>query len=154
MTLKFSLFATLASAIALSFSSCSPYQQQGAGIGALGGAALGAIAGDDSRDVIRGAAIGAAAGTGYAAYKENQQRGSYNTSRNRYEREPYSQPRPSYQEAPAPQRPNYPFAKRTTNPNIVISPYPPYNSIDISGLDRNDTLAKDTSAGKIFRIPR
>ncbi len=129
--------------------SCTQYQQQGAGLGALGGAALGAIAGDDSSDVIRGAAIGAAAGTGVAAYQENQNKkaGNYNNGGDNY-RGPVSSQPPA---VPTAQR--YPLAKVTTNPNLVQSPYPPHNIIDISKLGPNETIARDTSAGKIFRIP-
>ena len=145
-----------ATSASLFFASCTPYQQQGAGAGALGGAAIGAIAGRDTSSVVRGAALGAAAGAGVAAYRENQRSNQGYQNQPRYDdRQPrYGDRQPDYRPAPEPTRPNYPFAKRTQNPNIVISPYPPYNSIDISGLDRNDTLAKDTSAGKIFRIPR
>ena len=149
------------SAIALSstltLTSCTPYQQQGAGAGALGGAAIGAIAGRDTSSVVRGAAIGAAAGAGVAAYRENQRNNTGYRDQPSYDDRGYNdryQRQPDYRPAPAPSQQNYPFAKRTSNPGIVISPYPPYNSIDISGLDRSDTLAKDTSAGKIFRIPR
>ena len=59
---------------ALALSHCTPYQQQGAAIGGLAGGALGAIAGDDHRDVLRGAALGAAAGTGIAAATESSGR--------------------------------------------------------------------------------
>ena len=53
--------------------------------------------------------------------------------------------------APAP-RPTYPEAKRTANPNQVISPYAPYNVIDVEGF-KSGALAKDPSNGKIFRVP-
>jgi hypothetical protein len=59
-----------------------------------------------------------------------------------------SEPPPS---APAP-RPAYPDAKRTANPNQVISPYSPYNVIDVEGF-KSGALAKDPSNGKIFRVP-
>lgn len=57
--------------------------------------------------------------------------------------------------APVPeatQRPTYPEARRTANPNQVISPYAPYNVIDVEGF-RSGALAKDPSNGKIFRVP-
>lgn len=49
----------------------------------------------------------------------------------------------------------YPTAKATSNPGEVISPYPPYNVIDISGppLFRSGQLARDPSNQKIFRVP-
>ena len=51
-----------------------------------------------------------------------------------------------------PARDEYPTAERTDNPNRVISPYSPYNVIDVEGF-RSGQLAKDPSNGKIFRIP-
>ncbi|MEO5913963.1 MAG: hypothetical protein ABIS50_06995 [Luteolibacter sp.] len=49
----------------------------------------------------------------------------------------------------------YPMAKRTANPNEVISPYEPYNVIDISGPPpfKSGQLARDPSNQKIFRVP-
>jgi hypothetical protein len=58
---------------------------------------------------------------------------------------------PDTDPAPAP-RPAYPEAKRTANPNQVISPYAPYNVIDVEGF-KSGQLAKDPSNGKIFRVP-
>ena len=54
--------------------------------------------------------------------------------------------------APQPRRDQYPMAERTANPNQVLSPYPPYNVIDVEGF-RTGQLAKDPSNGKIFRVP-
>jgi hypothetical protein len=49
----------------------------------------------------------------------------------------------------------YPTATRTENPDQVISPYEPYNVIDISGPPRIESgqLARDPSNRKIFRVP-
>jgi hypothetical protein len=49
----------------------------------------------------------------------------------------------------------YPVAKATANPDEVISPFPPYNVIDISGPPRfkSGQLARDPSNQKIFRVP-
>ena len=56
-------------------------------------------------------------------------------------------------ETPRPPTPNdYPVAQRTANPNHVISPYSPFNVINVEGF-RSGQLAKDPSNGKIFRIP-
>lgn len=49
-------------------------------------------------------------------------------------------------------RDQYPVAERTANPNHVISPYPPYNVINVEGF-RSGQLAKDPSNQKVFRIP-
>jgi len=54
---------------------------------------------------------------------------------------------------PQPTRPGeYPTATRTANPNEVISPYEPYNVIDIEGF-RTGQLARDPSNKQIFRVP-
>lgn len=57
------------------------------------------------------------------------------------------EPRP----APIP-RPSYPVARTTGQPGRVLSPYPPYNVIDVEGF-QSGALAKDPSNGKIFRVP-
>ena len=59
---------------------------------------------------------------------------------------------PEPQPVPRPTRDQYPTAERTDNPNQVLSPYAPYNVIDVEGF-RSGQLAKDPSNGKIFRIP-
>ena len=59
--------------------------------------------------------------------------------------------RPSPQ-MPPPSRDQYPVAQRTANPNQVLSPYSPYNVIDVEGF-RPGQLAKDPSNGRIFRVP-
>lgn len=59
---------------------------------------------------------------------------------------------------PPPTRPtppaagSYPTATRTANPNQVLSPYEPYNVIDVEGF-KSGQLARDPSNQKIFRIP-
>ena len=58
---------------------------------------------------------------------------------------------PDTKPAPAP-RPTYPEAKRAADPRYVISPYAPYNVIDVEGF-KSGALAKDPSNGKIFRVP-
>ncbi len=68
-------------------------------------------------------------------------------------------PAPPAQPDPAPPPPptpgNYPDAKATDNPMQVISPYPPYNVIDLSDLPDTSSgqLARDPSNNKIFRVP-
>lgn len=57
--------------------------------------------------------------------------------------------------APAPTPPGiggYPTATRTANPNEVLSPYEPFNVIDVEGF-KSGQLARDPSNQKIFRIP-
>jgi len=149
----------IAAGSALLLSSCTPGQQKGAGVGALGGGALGAIFGDDSDDVVAGAAIGAAAGAGAAALKENadKKRGAYNSGGD--------QPAPP---SPARRKPtsDYPLATPIAGTTTqVISPYKPHNVIDVKGY-RSGQLARDPSTApigsdgkpdvnkaKIFEIP-
>lgn len=69
-----------------------------------------------------------------------------------------SPPPPPYEQTqPAPQPPptatgNYPTAQRTANPDQVLSPYEPYNVIDVAGF-KSGQLARDPSNQKIFRVP-
>jgi len=70
---------------------------------------------------------------------------------------PNPQPEPDINPAPRPPDPEpvrgeYPLARRTDNPNQVISPYDPFNVIDITGFNSGQ-LARDPSNQKIFRIP-
>ena len=54
---------------------------------------------------------------------------------------------------PQPTRPGeYPVARPTANPNEVISPYAPYNVIDVEGF-HSGQLARDPSNQQIFRVP-
>lgn len=60
-------------------------------------------------------------------------------------------------EPPAPPSPptatgGYPTATRTENPDQVLSPYEPYNVIDVAGF-KSGQLARDPSNQKIFRVP-
>ena len=72
--------------------------------------------------------------------------------------DPYAQPQENTLSEtspppPPPTRPGeYPTAQRTANPNQVISPYEPYNIIDVEGF-RPGQLARDPSNNKIFRVP-
>lgn len=65
--------------------------------------------------------------------------------------DPYGNPDPDAAPQPVPKQ-DYPVAKRTANPNEVISPYAPYNVINVEGF-KSGQLAKDPSNKKIFRIP-
>lgn len=47
---------------------------------------------------------------------------------------------------------DYPTARKTTKASEVISPYAPYNVIDVEGFSSGQ-LARDPSNGKIFRVP-
>jgi hypothetical protein len=52
----------------------------------------------------------------------------------------------------APTKDEHPVAQRTANPIHVISPFPPFNVINVEGI-RSGHLARDPSNGKIFRVP-
>ena len=56
-------------------------------------------------------------------------------------------------EQPAPTRPGeYPTARPTANPDEVISPYEPYDLINVEGF-HSGQLARDPRNKKIFRVP-
>ena len=127
--------STVSAAFLVSFalSSCETYPPGqatglGAGIGAASGALIGAGAAGG-----RGAAIGAGAGllagalVGAAVDAENAR----------------------YYHAPPG---GYPFARRTSTPGYVYSPYPPHNIIDVRGVPPGE-LVRDPSTGGIFRKP-
>lgn len=42
--------------------------------------------------------------------------------------------------------------KRTNKPGRVISPYPPYQELDVSGLS-SGSLALDPTTQKVFEVP-
>lgn len=138
--MKTSLINFLAAGVLLTGVSCTQNQQNHA----LGGAALGGLAGavlgDDSRDIIKGAALGAAAGAGTAAYNENQNRnaGAYNTGGD-YNPIPLTEPQ-------------YKTAQPTGQAGIVRSPYPPYGKVNVSGF-QSGQLAKVPGTNTIFKVP-
>lgn len=126
---------------AFPFVSCTPTQQTYGLGGAAAGAALGAITGGDTKDIVRGAAIGGAAGTGYAVYKERQ---GGTTQPNVV---------PPTPQAPPPVQPsNYPEAYPSGTPGVVISPYKPHNKVRVKDFKAGD-LAQDPTTGKIFVVP-
>ncbi|BCX47574.1 hypothetical protein HAHE_14820 [Haloferula helveola] len=153
--LRFGLIPVTAIALA----SCTAYQQQGALIGGIAGGLAGAAFGDDHQDVIAGAAVGAGLGTGAAAIHEdsvrrrNYQQYGIPPEQQGRPQPPRQQTRPPTQQTrPAPQQSDYPTAQRTTNPDEVLSPYPPHNRINVQGY-RSGQLVKDPNTGEIFRVP-
>ncbi|MEO0446288.1 MAG: YMGG-like glycine zipper-containing protein, partial [Verrucomicrobiota bacterium] len=100
--------------------SCEPSARSGAIAGAAAGALVGAIS-DDDGDVIRNAAIGAGIGAAAGAVvKARRYRGGGASGTSG----------------------NYPTASRTGDPNLVKSPYSPYNVVDVRGF-RSGELAID-----------
>ena len=65
---------------------------------------------------------------------------------------PLTTPPPLPTPPSAPMIGGYPSAQATANPNQVLSPYEPYNVIDVEGF-KSGQLARDPSNQKIFRIP-
>lgn len=61
-------------------------------------------------------------------------------------------PEPQPEPPPPTATGGYPTARPTANPNEVISPYEPYNVIDVTGF-KTGQLARDPSNQKIFRVP-
>lgn len=51
---------------------------------------------------------------------------------------------------PVPER--YPVAGRTADPTQVVSPYEPFNVIDVTGFNSGQ-LARDPTNNRIFRVP-
>lgn len=133
-SMKYQLTALLIAG--LSAVSCTPNQQQGAAVAGVAGAAVGAIAGGSGTSTAQGALLGAGIGATAAAMQESSrnQNSGYN--------EPYRAPRNN----------DYPYAERTSTPGEVLSPYSPYNVMDVRGL-RPGSLARDPSSGKMFRVP-
>lgn len=67
--------------------------------------------------------------------------------------DPYGQNTDVAPPAPNPARPgDYPVARPTAKPGVVISPYEPHDPIDVSEF-QSGQLAKDPSNKKIFRVP-
>jgi len=129
--------------------SCTTTQQQWGLGGAVAGGAAGAILGDDSSDVLRGAAIGGAAGTGAAVYRERQNGTPTTVS-------PNQQIIPSQPVQPAAPKVR-PTATVTNVPGIVVSPYPPYNKVNVTGFKSGtkaaDPYTKDQAHKGIFIVP-
>ena len=58
-------------------------------------------------------------------------------------------------DAPAPQpqaKKEYPVGRLSDKPGFVVSPYPPYNTLDLNGI-KSGALARDPSNDKVFRVP-
>ena len=128
MTIRIFGMVALASLV-----SCTQLQQKSAGAGALAGLALGAIAGDSGSDLVKGATIGAALGAGGAVVKEKLAE--------------FELVKPSSNNSS-----KYPYATRTSNPNYVKSPYPPYRLMDVTGI-ASGKMAKEPGSSNIFLIP-
>ncbi len=73
---------------------------------------------------------------------------------NPYDVSPPPVPAPQLSSPPPTATGGYPTATRTENPDQVISPYEPFNIIDISNPRiESGKLARDPTNKKIFRVP-
>lgn len=134
---------------AIGFSGCET-SGQNAMLGAATGAAIGGALHGRGDQALAGAAIGAAGGylIGKAVqhdrrrvYSEGYYDGREDGSGNQYRRgeERYREER-------------YPAGRFTDRAGLVISPYYPYNRIDVRGIPRGAQV-QDPSTGKIFINP-
>jgi len=94
---------------------------------------------------------------GYGAYENPRHDDAYDAPAPAPMELPRESP-PPVDSNPSPANPSpaarkeYPVAERTNKPDQVLSPYAPYNVIDVAGF-KSGQLAKDPSNGKIFRVP-
>jgi hypothetical protein len=69
---------------------------------------------------------------------------------------PAPEPTAPPQKTPAPSTPSsdgqFLVGKKTTSPGRVVSPYPPYQELDVTGLS-SGSLALDPTTDKVFQIP-
>lgn len=118
-------------------------------LGAATGAAIGGVATGRGRGALTGAAIGAAGGYLLGKLVQHDRRRMYREGydEGRDERR-YDDDRDYLEE----RRTRYPVARRTSRPGFVISPYAPYNGIDVRGFPRGAQI-EDPSTGRIFINP-
>ena len=127
---KLSLATGWVAVVCTGLTACDTPTGQGAGIGAAGGAIIGGLATGRVRDAAIGAAAGALAGALVGNAVERSNAAAY---------------------GPPPQG-GYPVATPTDRKGIVVSPYPPYHEIDVTGARRSD-LIRDPSCGRLFAQP-
>ncbi len=115
-------------------------------LGAATGAAIGGIAGRDGRSAVTGAAIGAAGGYLIGKAVQRDRRRAYS--------EGYYEGRGDdrYRDDRQYREDRYPVGRLTNRDGFVISPYHPYNRIDVRGIPRGAQV-QDPSTGKIFINP-
>jgi len=142
---KFVPFVSLALLTAFAFSACDT-PGHSALAGAATGAAIGGLLTGRGGGALAGAAIGA--GTGYLVGKQVQRdrqdayAAGYDDGRNGAAGD--DRDRDSSD--------SYPPGRPTDRPGFVVSPYPPYNRIDVRGIPRGAQV-QDPSTGRIFINP-
>lgn len=130
----------VASGSVLAMASCTnvgPGQMTGTGLGAAGGAAAGAVIGNNVGGVssTEGAIAGALLG-GVAGNVVGRQQDEIDQLKRQQ----------AYQSG------GYPVARMTEDRGFVVSPYPPYNVIDVRGMPRGSVVL-DPSTEKRFIVP-
>jgi hypothetical protein len=142
---KFIPCISLALFTAFTFSACET-SGQNALLGAATGAAIGGALHGRGDQALAGAAIGAAGGylIGKAVQHERRRaysEGYYDAREDRYGDGDRRD-----------DRDHYPVARLTGREGFVVSPYYPYNHIDVRGIPRGAQV-EDPSVGKIFINP-
>lgn len=115
-------------------------------LGAATGAAIGGLAGRDGRSALTGAAIGAAGGYIVGKAVQHQRRRAYSDGYHDGRDDDYRR------DDDRDYRDRYPIGRRTSRAGFVISPYHPYNRIDVRGIPRGAQV-EDPSTGKVFINP-
>ncbi len=125
------------SLVATSCTNVGQGQMTGTGLGAAGGAAAGAIIGNNVSGVssTEGAIAGALIGGLTGNIVGRQQDQISDLQRNQ-----------AYSGG------GYPLARQTGTSGYVVSPYPPYNTIDVRGMPRGSVVL-DPSTNQRFIIP-
>jgi len=115
-------------------------------LGAATGAAIGGSLHGRGDQALVGAAIGA--GSGYLIGKAVQ-----HERRQAYEDGYYDGHGPDDRDYRDDRdRDRYPWGRPTHHPGFVVSPYPPYNRIDVRGIPRGAKV-EDPSTGRVFINP-
>lgn len=137
---------SLAMVVALGFSACETTGDNVL-LGAATGAAVGGLATGRGQGALTGAAIGAAGGylIGKAVQRDRRRvysEGYYDgRGDDRYRDDRYAR-----------DERGYPLGRLTNREGFVVSPYHPYNRIDVRGIPRGAQV-EDPSTGKIFINP-
>lgn len=121
-------------------------------LGAATGAAIGGIAGGDGRSALTGAAIGAAGGYLIGKAVQHDRRRVYSEGYYDGRGDDGSRRDDRYRDAREYREERYPMGRRTSRDGFVISPYHPYNRIDVRDIPRGAKV-EDPSTGKIFINP-
>lgn len=115
-------------------------------LGAATGAAVGGLATGHGRGALTGAAIGAAGGYLVGKAVQHERRRAYSEGYYEGRGERYDGRDRDYRDE------RYPVGRLTNRDGFVVSPYRPYNRIDVRGIPRGAQV-QDPSTGGIFINP-